>query len=416
MFRFLHAADLHLDSPLRGLDRYENAPVEAIRGASRRALENLVGLAIERRVDFVLLAGDLYDGDWRDHNTGLHLAHLMSRLREAHIHVFVIQGNHDAASKLTKVLRMPENVHGFSVERPERHVMDGLDVAIHGQGFASSEVTEDLSSAYPARVPGLFNIGLLHTCASGREGHEPYAPCTLDGLRSKHYQYWALGHIHKRERLHDDPPIHFPGNIQGRHIRETGAKGCLLVTVDDSGRVETEFCPLDVVRWERCRVEADGAADGEEMLERLASQMESMLPACGDRVLGLRVEFVGRCRAHDRVAADPERWTNEVRAVATERSGGRAWVEKVKFLTRPIGSPWEEHSDGPIGELVRLFAELRHDPARLHELAQRELADLRKKLPADVLEAADGLRLDDPERLRELLDQVQPVLLDRLLA
>ena len=231
--KFLHAADIHLDSALHGLERYEGAPVEEIRSATRRAFDNLIELAIDEEVAFVLLAGDLYDGDWKDYNTGLYFVERMRRLHDAGIRVFIVAGNHDAASQITKHLRLPDNVTLFSTRQPERVVLEDLDVAIHGQGFATRAVTDDLSQAYPQGDPQRFNIGLLHTCLDGKPGHEPYAPCSIAGLRSKGYQYWALGHVHKREEVSQDPWIVFPGNIQGRHIRESGPKGCTLVTVDN---------------------------------------------------------------------------------------------------------------------------------------------------------------------------------------
>jgi DNA repair exonuclease SbcCD nuclease subunit len=196
MPKFLHAADIHLDSPLRGLQRYEGAPVEEIRQASRRALENLVQLALDQSVAFVLIAGDLYDGDWKDHRTGLYFVSQMVRLREAGIPVIAIAGNHDAANKMTRTLPLPENVHLLDHKKPETFLLEQPGVAIHGQSFATPSVLEDLSAAYPPAVGGMLNIGLLHTCATGREGHQPYAPCTIPGLISKHYDYWALGHAH----------------------------------------------------------------------------------------------------------------------------------------------------------------------------------------------------------------------------
>src|SRR5262249_13962811 len=175
---FLHAADIHLDSPLRGLEQYEHAPAERIRGATRRAFERLIDLALERRVDFVLIAGDLYDGDWRDYNTGLYLARQLGRLRDAAIPVFVIAGNHDAANKMTRVLRLPGNVQLLSPAAPQTIRLDDLEVAIHGQSFAREAVTDNLVAGYPAAIPGWVNIGLLHTGLTGLEGHAPYAPCT----------------------------------------------------------------------------------------------------------------------------------------------------------------------------------------------------------------------------------------------
>ena len=165
---FLHAADIHLDSPLRGLERYENAPWTGFEGR-RNALSRMIDLAIEKCVDFVLIAGDLYDGDWRDYNTGLFLVKELSRLRDNKIRVVLIQGNHDAANKMTRALPLPENVRLLTHERPETVVWDDLGVAIHGQSFARAAVTENLAAAYPAAVAGCVNIGLLHTCLAGRK-------------------------------------------------------------------------------------------------------------------------------------------------------------------------------------------------------------------------------------------------------
>src|SRR5262245_9229760 len=199
MFKFIHAADIHLDSPLRGLEHYDGAPVARIRGASRQALVNLVDLAIAEQVAFVLFVGDLYDGEWRDYNTGLFFAAQMTKLREVNIRVGLIAGNHDAASQVTHYLRLPDNVTMFSVHHPQTVHLETCDVALHGQGFEKRAVTVDLSTSYPQPDPYLFNIGLLHTSLNGREGHESYAPCSIEGLRSKGYDYWALGHVHKRE-------------------------------------------------------------------------------------------------------------------------------------------------------------------------------------------------------------------------
>ncbi|HEX2224620.1 MAG TPA: DNA repair exonuclease, partial [Thermoanaerobaculia bacterium] len=205
MLKFLHASDVHLDSPLRGLERYDGAPAEEIRGATRRALANLVDLALAEEVAFVLLAGDLYDGDWKDYNTGLFFAAQMRRLEEVGTPVFVISGNHDAASQITRVLRPPDNVTVFSTRKAETVEIKGLEVALHGQGFATGTATENLAAAYPPARPHFFNVGLLHTSLDGRPGHATYAPCTVDGLRARGYQYWALGHVHARELASRDP-------------------------------------------------------------------------------------------------------------------------------------------------------------------------------------------------------------------
>ncbi|MDD3473225.1 MAG: DNA repair exonuclease [Syntrophaceae bacterium] len=210
MFKFIHAADIHLDSPLRGLSRYESAPVESIRNACRRAFENLVEFAIAEKVAFVLLAGDLYDGDWKDYSTGIFLSKQMGRLGQHNIPVFAVAGNHDAANRMTKALDNPANMRILSTRKAETITLDDLAVAIHGRSFGPQHVDENLAATFDNAKKGMFNIGLLHTSLDGREGHAVYAPCTVNDLRSKRYQYWALGHVHQQEFVSEDPWIVFP--------------------------------------------------------------------------------------------------------------------------------------------------------------------------------------------------------------
>jgi DNA repair exonuclease SbcCD nuclease subunit len=413
LFKFIHAADIHLDSPLVKLDAYEGAPAALIRGATRRAFENLVQAAIDEKAAFVLIAGDLYDGDWRDYNTGLCFVARMGRLREAGIPVVIAAGNHDAASSITRSLRLPENVRVFPADRPATFRLEGLDVAVHGQSFARPAVTADLSRSYPTAVPGCFNIGLLHTCATGREGHAPYAPCTIERLCEKGYDYWALGHVHRRELLLEDPPVVFPGNTQGRHARETGPKGCLLVSVDGAGRPALDFKPLDVVRWEAAAVDASGVEGGNELLERFRAVLLQRLELNPDLLTVLRVTVAGETAAHDEIMGDPERWENEIRAVAVDEAGERAWVEKVRLHTRPPRTRGVK-AEGAVGELLALVEELACDPEALSGLAS-ELDDLEKKLPRELKEAAEGWRPGDPGWLKELLTEAEPMLIRRLL-
>ncbi len=424
MLKFLHAADVHLDSPLRGLERYDGAPVEEIRGATRRALENLVELALAEEAAFLLLAGDLYDGDWKDYNTGLFFASQMRRLDEAGIRVFVIAGNHDAASQITKVLRPPANVKVFSTRKPETVLLPELEVAIHGQGFASAAVSDDLAAGYPAAVPHLFNIGLLHTSLDGRPGHEPYAPCTVDGLRSRGYHYWALGHVHQREVACRDPWIVFPGVLQGRHARETGAKGATLVTVRDREVVSAEARDLDVFRWAVCRVDAAGAATASEVLDRVGRALEREVAAAEGRTVAARLLIEGACAAHAELMAESGRWLQEIRSLAFSfgsfGSFGETavWIEKVKLHTRQSGDGRSlfEGDDAPdaLGGLLRSIRDLEADAGELAELAEG-FGDLKRKLPAELFEDGELLDPVDPAHIRGVLDEVKDLLLARLI-
>jgi len=415
MIKFIHAADIHLDSPLIRLSYHEGAPVDELRQATRQALNSLVALAITEKVDFVLISGDLYDGDWKDYNTGLYFVSQMSKLREAHIPVYIISGNHDAASKITRTIRFPEGTHVFPKNEPSTLIVKNLDVAIHGQSFASPAVTQNLSLNYPAPIPGNFNIGMLHTCATGREGHEPYAPCTVEDLQLKGYDYWALGHVHQREILSHDPLIVFPGNTQGRNIRETGAKGCMLVTVDEKGRPSADFKSLDVIRWIRVPVDASGAGSGNDVVDLVSEHMERILGENSGMPLIARVEIAGSSQAHTDLAAYRERWINDIKSVAVDISGDRIWIEKVKFrTTSPKDIETGAHAEGPIGEIWRYLDTLRCDPEQLIEIGET-LKEITRKLPREVMEDREVISPEDPQWLAEQLDQVGSMLVRRLM-
>ncbi len=414
--KFIHAADIHLDSPLVGLKQYEGAPVREIRGATRRALENLVELAINESAAFVLCAGDLFDGDWKDYNTGLFFTSQMSKLRDANIRMFLVAGNHDAASQISKNLRMPDNVKTLSARKPESVVLEDLDVAIHGQGFGSRAVTDDLAAMYPKPVSGLLNIGLLHTSVNGRAGHEPYAPCSLDELRGKGYQYWALGHVHAREVLHEDPWIVFPGNVQGRHVRESGPKGCVLVTVEDGDIVTVDHRDLDVLRWTTLSVDADGADTGDDVIERVAAALNRQVTLGNDIPVAVRIEIVGACRANAALVACPEQWVNEIRSLATDVSGGMFWVEKVEFHTRSRISLEEiAQRDDAFGGLARAIHALNRESDALAGLSE-ELKVLELKLPQEMRQGEDGVGAQNPEYLRDVIENAKQFLLERLVS
>jgi DNA repair exonuclease SbcCD nuclease subunit len=247
--RFVHAADIHLDSPLRGLESYPGAPADEIRGATRAALVKLIELCLNERADFLLIAGDLFDLDWRDFHTALFVAQQLRRLESAGIPVFIILGNHDSYQEMSRRTPWPSNVTVFDHKQPESYPIEKLNVVVHGMSFPKREVCENLVPLYPEPVAGCFNIGLLHTNANGSPNHDPYAPCSVQELVSKRYDYWALGHVHDFQILHQHPHVVYAGNPQGRHVRELGAKGIVLVHVSDGEVTELEFRETDVLRW-----------------------------------------------------------------------------------------------------------------------------------------------------------------------
>jgi DNA repair exonuclease SbcCD nuclease subunit len=409
--KFVHAADLHLDSPLRTVR--ERAPLDRIRTATRAALANLVELCLSERASLLVIAGDVYDGDWRDYSTGLYFAHQMARLREAGVQVVMIRGNHDAASQITKSLRLPDNVRELPSRRPETLCFDDLGIAVHGQSFANRAVTDNLVTEYPAREPQLLNIGLLHTSITGRAGHEPYAPCALDDLRSKGYDYWALGHVHNHEIVERAQPwVVFPGNLQGRHARETGVKGAMLVEYDASGIESVELRALDVARYTHARLDLGDVRCWDDALDRVRPLLERELAVADGRVLGVRIELSGHTALHARLMAD-DAFLQNCQALAEDIAGEELWIEKLVVHTASEQRSATDADDGGLAELLAAIAGARADGALLDQLGS-EVQELRNKLPAELREGPEGLAIDDPEQLSLQLEAALQLLQARL--
>ena len=417
--RFVHASDLHIDSPLRGLDRYDGAPVERLRIATRAALEKLVDMAIAECVDFVLFAGDIYDRDWQAFQTGLFFRETMVRLDRAHIRVFIVQGNHDAQGVITRQLILPPNVTVFSSRTAQTVRIDELSVAIHGRSFPDRAVDEDLAPSYPPPVPDFFNIGMLHTSLNGRIGHDTYAPTDLATLVAKGYDYWALGHVHAREVVSAAPRVVFPGNLQGRNANETGAKGCELVTVE-AGRIEAEFVALDVARWSQVMVPLDGLDRLDALGDAFRDALEPVLDGAADRLHAVRVTLTGSTALHRLEANQPGTLAAAVQAAAQDVGDAEVWIEQVRLeLTTPMDRTQAAQRQDAVGELIRLVDSIAGDDAELANRARAELGDLLDALPAEVtagVVAGDVLRLDNFDDLRALLTDAEATVLARLSA
>lgn len=410
MFRFIHAADLHLDSPLEGLEVHEGAPVGILRGATRRAFENLVNLAREEKVDFVVIAGDVYDGDWKDYSTGLFFRGQMVRLQAAGIPVYLIAGNHDAASVISRKLTLPDNVHDFSTRTAGSMEVLGHPVVIHGRGFPNRAVPENLAREYPPAVAGRFNLGLLHTSLTGRPGHDTYAPCSEQDLRGKGYDYWALGHIHQPEIIGNDPWIVFSGNCQGRHARETGPRGCWLVTVNDSLEVErVDWRSLDIVRWQVLEIDLTGVEEEPEALRRCSDAMGQAVAEAEGRLVAARIALKGATALHGSLHRDSQRWRAELLARAQDQGEEALWIEKIRVVTSPLYDLAELAERDALTKIVletlgQAGEDLNSVPAEITEMLDVLLPEVRTEVEADLAE----------ERRAALLDDVRSIILDAL--
>jgi DNA repair protein SbcD/Mre11 len=381
-FRFIHTGDIHLDSPLKGLSGQQGAAAERIRIATRVAFDNLVSQAIEEQVAFVIVAGDLYDGDWRDYQTGLFFVRQMGRLAQAGIPVFLLYGNHDAESQITRRLVLPPNVNVFSARRPETFRLENCQVALHGQSFLQRDITDNLVPAYPSPTAGCFNIGILHTGLGGMGGHANYAPCAIEDLVNKGYDYWALAHVHQAAVLHERPHVAFCGNLQGRHIRESGPKGASLVAVED-GQIE-EISPLyvDVVRWTHLLVPVGDCRTAADAIDLIRQAIEDAVARDSQgRLLVCRIELTGRTALHGELLASAEHLLAEARAAALGLGEEAAWVERLLTSTDSIeAAPSRKDA---LGDLQRMIGSASQDTS-LQALLASELGDLVRKLPHDV--------------------------------
>ena len=410
MFRFIHAADPHLDSPLHGLELHEGAPVGVLRAATRRAFENLVNLAIEEKVDFVVIAGDLYDGDWKDYSTGLFFRGQMVRLQAEGIPVYLIAGNHDAASVISKKLTLPENVHVFSTRVAETKEVAGHPVVIHGRGFPNRAVPENLVIDYPLAMPGAFNLGMLHTSLTGKPGHDTYAPCSEADLRKKNYGYWALGHIHQPEVISRDPWIVFAGNCQGRHVKESGPRGCRLVTVNDSLEVESaDWHNLDVVRWQELKIDFTGVELEAEALRLVGDAMSNAMNAAEGRLVAARIVITGTTALHGSLHHDGQHWRAQFLALVQDQGPESIWIERTKMATSPVYNIAELAERDALAKIVVDNLDESHTqqitlPTEIGEMLDVLPAEIRSEIEAEW----------DGEQRTAVISDVRAIILDAL--
>ncbi|PCJ11495.1 MAG: DNA repair exonuclease [Gammaproteobacteria bacterium] len=414
LVRFVHAADIHLDSPLKGLEKYESAPVEKIREATREAFKNLIAFCLDEQVDLLLISGDLFDGDLKDFKAGLFLTSQLKRLSNANILTVIIRGNHDAEAKMTKKLHWPDLVHELNVKKPETITFKALNIAVHGQGYAERDIYEDLSQHYPAAIAGMFNIGLLHTALQGRDGHAAYAPTSVEKLRAKGYDYWALGHVHQREVVDTNPYIVFPGNIQGRHAKELGPKGVTLVALEDSHVESVTEHFLDVVRWDHCQIDLAEACNEGDVYHAIRKAVSAAEDRAEGRLLACRLTLCGATELHADLVSRQDDWSYGIRAKMTD-SDGDLWIEKIRFKTQAkVDIGQLRTQDNPLGGVLRTLEQLQADDAGRGELLDT-LNTVNNKLPRRYKQWADALNLDDKAQFDELLEGIEQLIIPKLL-
>lgn len=301
--RLLHCADLHIDSPFRGLSEVHQDLWDILYQATYQSFNNIVELAIKEAVDCVLVSGDIYDGADKSLQAQIKFRNGLQCLSEAGIPSFVIYGNHDPLDSWSASLEWPDNVRIFSGAEVEHFPLekDGEVLAhIYGISFSKRDVYDNLALKFEkVEEDGVFSIGLLHTNIGENTGHEPYAPCSIEDLSSKGMDYWALGHIHNHKILKDsNPTIVYSGNSQARNPRETGEKGCCLVTLYPNGEAEIQFRVTDVVRYNSTSLDISDCANLDEVISAVRDRCEEISGEMNGRHAIIRLSLTGRSVLH----------------------------------------------------------------------------------------------------------------------
>jgi len=301
---FVHTADLHLDAPFQGIGAASERVGRALAEATYEAFRRVVDTALARDVDFVLIAGDAYNSRDKSLRAQLRFREQMVRLADAGIRVFIVHGNHDPASSWTAGLALPKSVHVFATDRVERIAVerDGEVVAaVYGRSFGRAAETANLSLGYRRDAADPFAIGVLHANVGSNSEYDPYAPATLEDLRSAGMDYWALGHIHKQEILARDPWVVYAGSPQGLNPKETGPHGCFVVEVSAGGAISAEHVETAPVAWSQLELDASACADLDGVRALVSGECERLRDAEG-RMAVARVALTGRSEVHDNLA------------------------------------------------------------------------------------------------------------------
>jgi DNA repair protein SbcD/Mre11 len=399
-FTFIHAADLHIDSPLASLRLKDKEVAQRFADAGRRAVEALIAETIASQAAFLIIAGDVFDGDWKDVTTGLFFVRAIAALHRAGIPTFIVKGNHDAESLMSRDLAYPESVHVFPANKAATISLEACHVALHGRSFPN-RYTGDFVETYPAPRPGWLNIGVLHTSLDGTRGHEGYAPCSIDELKRFGYDYWALGHVHAAEIISRDPWIVYPGNLQGRSVRETGAKGAMRVVVEDGRIVEVSPLSLDSVRWAHLTVDVSKDDTQADLLARIATELAEVKVKHGDLPLAIRITLTGATALHNHLIAKQHLLEDDIRAGAFQLASD-CWVEALKVKTFLPGGPVDQLSAADDLDVETLLSEAANDPEYVAILAEL-METLKTRLPKGLPDALSDLLKSLPDDARAAL-------------
>ncbi|CAN5204643.1 exonuclease SbcCD subunit D [soil metagenome] len=377
--RFVHAADLHLDSPFQGIKNTAPEHIASeLREATFRAYDGIIDLCIERGVQALLIAGDVFDSADRSLNAQLRFIQGLERLHVSGIQSFVCHGNHDPMDGWTARLAFPESCHRFGPEIGAAPLGPDGQATVYGISYPQRNVVHDLTPDFQRRANDGFAIGLLHANV-GLTAHESYAPCSLESLTRTGIDYWALGHVHNRAILNrSNPAVVYPGNTQGRHPNETGARGVYVVDVDTNDHPAIDFVPVSTVRWETAGICISELHTEQDLIDSLANVAEGLLHNSDRCSVVCRVELTGRGPQHTtlRRAGTLDALRSEINNHLSARSPF-LWCERIVDRTGPeIDRAERRQAEDFLGDVLKMIDELQADPEERAEFIQTALEPL----------------------------------------
>jgi DNA repair exonuclease SbcCD nuclease subunit len=361
-------------------------------------------------VDFLLVAGDVYDAADRSLRAQLKFADGLKKLAVAGIRSFVCHGNHDPLDGWSASLHWPEEVHIFGPQLESVSISIGEEevVVIHGISYPHTQIDDSFGRGFKRQGSQPFQVGLFHCSVGSDPAHEIYAPRTQEELLTANLDYWALGHVHRHRVLKDGHPfITYPGTTQGRHIRETGPRGCLLVQVSGSGEVSARFEPVDAARWFSHELHIDDLETEGDLVEALEGVCEETRNEAQERPAIIRISLCGRGPLHSvlRRGQVVEDLTERLREIGME-SKPQVWIEQILVNTSTaIDLDSRRQSADFLGEVLRVIEGSRLEPEQLHELVSELYQDRRGRRFLETPAESD---------LLEVLDEVESLCLDEL--
>ena len=398
-YRFVHTADLHLDSPLRSLAMRDEELAGTVATASREAFSAIVQRCLDERVDALMIAGDLFDSAQNSVKTALFLCSELKLLSDAGIETFIVRGNHDARTAFGRGVDLPEGVHVFDGHGRAQASGSNERVHVHGVSFRDAHAPESLLPKYARPDADGVHIGLMHTSLAGAEGHDPYAPCSLADLTDHGFHYWGLGHVHGRTVHHDSgrAAVVMPGMPQGRDVGEAGEKSATLVAIEDDGTVTLDQFPTALAEFARVEVHLDptmGWRDALAAAEKALIEASARTSACR---LVARLRITGETPHAWHLTRDAhefaEQVTEELRRDDPNAQSG-IYVEKVEMRVAPPGNVARGSAIAPgaTAELGAIMREVANE-AEFRELALARAERIMKSFPprsGDIRDAAFG--------------------------